>query len=100
MKRMASLIVLSCIFFISLILGCDTGNSNISNGPLGLQKSPWPKFRRDIQSNGLSPTDTSTTTGTLKWSFQTNGGIATSPAISADGTIYVGSHDGNLYAIH
>ncbi len=36
--------------------------------------------------------------GTLKWKFQTNDGISSSPAIASDGTIYVGS-SGYLYAI-
>ena len=34
-----------------------------------------------------------------KWRFETAGDIDTSPAIGADGTVYVGSEDGNLYAI-
>jgi len=38
--------------------------------------------------------------GTLKWKFKTEGGIDSSPAIGQDGTIYVGSDDGNLYAIN
>ncbi len=39
------------------------------------------------------------TTGKLIWSYQTGGYILSSPAVDADGTIYVGSEDGNLYAI-
>ena len=38
--------------------------------------------------------------GTLRWSFTTKGAITASPAIAADGAIYVGSQDGNLYAIN
>ena len=34
-----------------------------------------------------------------KWRFETAGDIDTSPAIGADGTVYAGSEDGNLYAI-
>jgi hypothetical protein len=34
-----------------------------------------------------------------KWKFETNGQIDSSPAIDPDGTVYVGSDDGNLYAI-
>ena len=34
-----------------------------------------------------------------KWRFETAGDIDTSPAIGADGTVYTGSEDGNLYAI-
>lgn len=37
--------------------------------------------------------------GTLKWRFKTGREVYSSPAIGQDGTIYVGSWDGNLYAI-
>ena len=37
--------------------------------------------------------------GTQKWAFPT-GGFVGSPAIGADGTLYVGSNDFNLYAIN
>lgn len=35
----------------------------------------------------------------MKWSFKTEGSVRSSPAIAADGTIYVGSDDGHLYAL-
>ncbi len=38
--------------------------------------------------------------GSLKWAFETGGGVVSSPAIGSDGTIYLGSNDGNLYAIN
>ena len=38
--------------------------------------------------------------GTLEWSCTTGDCIISSPAIDADGTIYVGSHDKKLYAIY
>ena len=38
--------------------------------------------------------------GTQKWSFKTGDWIGSSPAISSDGTIYIGSGDGYLYAIN
>ena len=67
----------------------------------GLECSPWPKFRGNMQNTGLSSIDTSADTGTLKWSYTTGSYIAySSPAIGADGTIYVGSEDNNLYAIN
>lgn len=34
-----------------------------------------------------------------KWSFATHGYWAAEPAVAEDGTIYVGSEDGNLYAL-
>ncbi|MGD8507021.1 MAG: PQQ-binding-like beta-propeller repeat protein, partial [Candidatus Bathyarchaeota archaeon] len=33
-----------------------------------------------------------------KWSYITGGAIYSSPAIGSDGTVYVGSYDGKLYA--
>lgn len=38
--------------------------------------------------------------GMKKWEFLTSDYITSSPAIGADGTIYVGSHDNKLYAIN
>ena len=39
--------------------------------------------------------------GTLKWAFHPLDGVGgTSPSIGVDGTIYVGSGDGNVYAIN
>ena len=35
-----------------------------------------------------------------KWTFDTGGGVDSSPAIGSDGTIYFGSWDQNLYAIN
>jgi hypothetical protein len=37
--------------------------------------------------------------GNLKWRYITNGAVGSSPAIGADGTIYVGSNDRKLWAI-
>ncbi len=34
------------------------------------------------------------------WPFQTGAEVRSSPAIAADGTIFVGSNDGNIYAIN
>lgn len=41
-----------------------------------------------------------TIAGQLKWSYQTGGYIANSPAIGSDGTIYFGSSDHYLYALN
>jgi outer membrane protein assembly factor BamB len=43
--------------------------------------------------------DGSEPAGTPKWAFQTGGEVSSSPAIGPDGTIYVGSYDGNIYAL-
>jgi hypothetical protein len=60
----------------------------------------WPMFHHDLQHTGQSPYDTSRNDGTLKWRYQTGSGIVSSPAISSDGTIYVGSNDSYLYSLN
>ena len=37
--------------------------------------------------------------GDLKWKFQAGGGVFSSPAIGADGTVYFGSQDSSLYGL-
>jgi outer membrane protein assembly factor BamB len=37
--------------------------------------------------------------GSLKWAFETDDGVESSPAIGPDGTIYFGSYDSCLYAV-
>ncbi len=48
-------------------------------------------FHHDLRHTGLSPYDTSTNNGSLKWKLVTGGSTDSSPAISADGTIYLGT---------
>ena len=72
----------------------------ISSVSAQLADSSWPTFHGNNQRTGLSKYDTSHVDGTLKWTFQTGDGIESSPTIGKDGTIYVGSHDGYLYAIN
>ena len=62
--------------------------------------SIWPMFHHDVQHTGQSQFNTSGNPGMLKWKFTTGGAIGSSPAIGADGTLYVGSSDKNLYAIN
>ena len=63
------------------------------------RKIPWQMFRGDIQHTGQSIYK-GPQTNNLKWSFQIDTRITSSPSIGSDGTIYVGSIDGRLYAIN
>jgi len=59
--------------------------------------APWSMFGRNAQRTGRSPY-TGPEIPALKWSAAL-GKVGSSPAIGADGTIYVGSNNNRLYAI-
>ncbi len=67
--------------------------------------SPWPKFRADaLQSgrSGVRPSGAHPSDGSPEarpWTFATGKGIFSSPVIDAEGTVYIGSADGNFYAL-
>jgi outer membrane protein assembly factor BamB len=61
--------------------------------------SAWPMFGQNPQRTGRSPYS-GPEVPELKWTFTTDGSVSSSPAIGADGTIYVGSCDNKLYAIN
>ena len=65
----------------------------------GLANSAWPCRGHDARHTGQSPY-IGAQTNNLKWSYQTGGGVYSSPAIGADGTLYVGGGDGKLYAFN
>ncbi|MEN6356852.1 MAG: PQQ-binding-like beta-propeller repeat protein [Armatimonadota bacterium] len=59
----------------------------------------WPKYRCDSANTGCSVVSASLT-GTMRWYYQTQGYVESSAAIAGDGTVYVGSSDGMLYAFN
>jgi outer membrane protein assembly factor BamB len=61
--------------------------------------SAWPMFGQNPQRTGRSPYS-GPEVPELKWSFTTGGYVDSSPAIGADGTIYVGATGPNFYAIN
>ncbi len=62
-------------------------------------KDDWWMFHHDPQHTGRSPY-TGPSVPRLKWKYATEGWVDSSPAIGTDGNIYVGSDDGNLYALN
>jgi len=52
--------------------------------------SPWPMFGGNPQRTGQSPYS-GPRTPDLKWVYTTGDHVASSPALGADGTIYIGS---------
>ena len=60
--------------------------------------SPWPTMRHDLRNTGASDL-VGTDPGIAPWSFTTDVGIFSTPVVSADGTIYVGSADNVLHGL-
>ncbi len=86
-----SIVVLSLIIF-SL-------SSFIPSAEGSLADSSWPKFRGNLRNTGRNEITTHESIDNISWTFETEDRIDSSPVIGPDGTIYVGSYDGNLYAI-
>ncbi len=63
------------------------------------ERGDWWMFGREPTHNRRSPY-VGTQTASLKWRYQTEGIVISSPAIAADGTIYAGSCDKYLYAVN
>jgi len=61
--------------------------------------SPWPMFRGNLQRTGRSSQVGPTGVTAARWVFQGSDSIDCAPSIGGDGTVYVGDHSGNLYAI-
>ncbi len=81
----------------------DGNGSSVATGTSLMSvvsNSPWPEFGEGMQSTRLSAALSATpTTGALEWSYTTGNKVISSAAIGADGTIYIGSVDHNLYAL-
>ena len=58
----------------------------------------WAMFRHDLGHSGSAESTGVLPQGTAKWIFSTGAAVHSSPAV-ADGTVYVGSQDFNLYAL-
>ena len=58
----------------------------------------WAMFRRDLGNTGAADNAGGALRGTVRWVFPTGGAVHSSPAV-VDGTVYVGSRDGRLYAL-
>ncbi len=78
------------------------GQAKVNVHGFGLAQKSFGKFRADQQNTGSVPfrSNVGIQNGSLflSWCFSTGGQIEASPVIDFDGTVYIGSSDGNLYA--
>ena len=94
MKRKSSLILIVCACFVSMAWGQQT-TCGVS--------TPWAQFHRyNMQrSNPCEKVLNVNNVGnlSLKWSYATGGAVHSSPAV-ANGVVYIGSDDFNVYALN
>ena len=64
-----------------------------------IQASVWSKFRHDLANAGKSDVS-ACLSGRVEWRAQTEGYVESSAAFAGDGTIYIGSGDGRVYAVN
>jgi len=64
-----------------------------------LSETSWPMFMGNISYNGNSPDRKLKPPLEILWKYKTGGHVSSSPIV-VDGTVYVGSQDGNLYALN
>jgi outer membrane protein assembly factor BamB len=108
-KHLISILVLFLLLSTSF-MGVSNQKTNVDANKLeapnktpittGPMNSSWPMYCHDVYHTGQSAYSTVTNTGGVKWTFRTEMGIDSSPAIDNDGTIYVGGCNGSLFAIN
>lgn len=103
---LAGLLVVSVPAVGSIALGAvalDSSPAITTQPQLDQRPSPesinaWPMFGADPGNTGHINTTGPTDDVTKRWDFSTGGMVRSSPAV-ADGTVYAGSGDGNVYAL-
>lgn len=91
-------------YVISLVVNDGTVDSDpdtvtITAASEADARGDWWMFGREPTHNRRSPF-VGAQTSTLKWQFDTMGVVDSSPAITADGTVYFGSFDDYIYAVN
>ena len=108
---MAWRLILVLLVSFVVLLGCQSQDSQSTKSPvetslgstggLGVPQTrpeDWAMFMYDLRFSGRSPDRTLKPPLDLRWKFKTGGPIYANPII-VDGTLYVGSTDGKLYAL-
>jgi outer membrane protein assembly factor BamB len=82
-----------------VVSASDVTGQDFAGDAVALADSPWPKFRGNARNTGLSPY-VGAQTNAVKWMHAMAFNESSSPAIGADGTLYVGSGDHSVYAFN
>ncbi|GAA0409585.1 PQQ-binding-like beta-propeller repeat protein [Paenibacillus motobuensis] len=78
------------VLFVALLLACF----NLLQSAKALDLQLNPDLRIEVKPNIITNLYMPSSNGVERWTFETGGGInSSSPAVAADGTVYVGSTD-------
>ncbi len=92
---------LAVVILVCLLLTVIVSESIVvSSEEETIPEAPWPSFGGDQRNTGLSPYPTGQVDGKNQRSWDTNVSIESSPVISWDDSIYIGSDDGVLHAFY
>lgn len=95
------------LLVLMLVISTVSSGMAVSDHPsFSNSEDVWPSFRGDPQNTGFSNRDLSDYDGNILWNLDIGWSydepivdIDSSPVIGENGTIYVGSRDGNIYAV-
>jgi outer membrane protein assembly factor BamB len=97
---MGKILVLK-LFLLFVFVGISfTYFGVINKSQAQLADSPWPAFHANTKHTGVSKYRTNINKPYLKWKFDAQNAIETSPVIASDGTIYFGSVKDNFFALN
>ena len=81
------------------VVSCVAAPAGTGAAPIPVGPPAQGMFRFEPQHRGRSPYRLPAQRPVVRWTFETAGPITSSPALSSDGLVLVGSHDGRLRAI-
>ncbi len=85
MKGLHAVVAVACLIFLSSLVLTPFGNAD------------WAMFRSDVSHSGAA-SGNQVPTPVLLWNYTTGDYVDSSPAV-VGGVVYVGSDDGNVYAL-
>jgi len=97
MKKSLLLAIVSILLFAAIF--ASLSNLHFVNiASASLDKEEWPMFCHDPAHTGYSNSTAPDTNKSL-WTYTTGGAVMSSPAV-ADGKLYIGSRDDNIYCLN
>ena len=101
---LAKRLSLSIIVIVIVATTTSLATAQCTHGPIRSSLIDWPQFHFDSCHTGYNPYEhilSSNTVGNLalKWKYMTGFAVLSSPAV-ANGVVYFGSYDKNVYALN